>query len=159
MTDRSARRQPRFVRVANHTLRWLYRMRLGGLLGDRFLLITHVGRRSGKLHQTIVETFRHDRDRERYIIISGWGERSDWLRNIEHNPHVLLTVGGRRYAASAVRLSPAEAARELCDYAERRPRAFRYLARTLVRRGVSATEGDCQALAEVVPVLALQPQP
>lgn len=38
-----------------HAPVWLYRARLGFLLGQRFLLITHVGRSSGRRYQTVVE--------------------------------------------------------------------------------------------------------
>src|SRR5581483_6476732 len=59
---------------------WLYRLGLGRLLGERFLMLTHIGRTSGRLRQTVVEVVRHDRLSDTYIIASGWGERADWYR-------------------------------------------------------------------------------
>jgi len=38
----------------------LYRLRLGWLLGKRFMLLTHVGRRSGKVRRTILAVLRFD---------------------------------------------------------------------------------------------------
>lgn len=36
---------------------WLFRMHLGWLLGDRFMLLTHTGRKSGQPRQTILKCF------------------------------------------------------------------------------------------------------
>jgi deazaflavin-dependent oxidoreductase (nitroreductase family) len=74
----------------------LYRMGLGGLLGGRFLLLSHVGRKTGKTRQALVEVMRHDQESDRYIVASGWGERSDWLRNVQRAPEVTLVVGRRK---------------------------------------------------------------
>ena len=40
---------------------WLYQLHLGFLLGHRFLLLTHTGRRSGLLRRTVVEVVSYDR--------------------------------------------------------------------------------------------------
>jgi deazaflavin-dependent oxidoreductase (nitroreductase family) len=104
---------------------WLYRLRLGWLLGDRFLVLTHIGRTSGRARQNILEVVGHDEATDTYIIASGWGEHADWLRNIQKNRHVLVDVHGRRFEALAERLSEAAATREARDYARRHPRAFR----------------------------------
>lgn len=55
---------------------WLYRLRLGRLLGNRFLLLTHVGRKTGLPHQTVVEVASHNGTKDRYVIASGWAEAS-----------------------------------------------------------------------------------
>ena len=47
---------------------WLYRWRLGSLLGERFLLITHFGRKSGRAYRTPVEAVEHARQAGEYII-------------------------------------------------------------------------------------------
>jgi hypothetical protein len=46
---------------------WLYRLRLGWLLGNRFLLLTHVGRKTGLPHQTVVEVVSHSSTKDRGI--------------------------------------------------------------------------------------------
>ena len=58
---------------------WLYRLGLGGLLGDRFLLLTHIGRKSGQLRQNVLEVVEHDEATGAYVIASGWGDKADWL--------------------------------------------------------------------------------
>jgi sugar diacid utilization regulator len=32
----------------------------------------------------------HDEASDTYIVASGWGEKADWLRNIQKNPNVLI---------------------------------------------------------------------
>src|SRR5262245_8298015 len=51
---------------------WLYRVHLGWLLNDRFLLLTHRGRSSGLTRQTVVEVVQHDAANSVYFIASGW---------------------------------------------------------------------------------------
>ena len=136
---------------------WLFRARLGWLLGEHFLLLTHTGRKSGCPRQTVLEVIRHDPVSDTYFVVSAWGEKSDWFRNIQKNPEVIINVGRRRLEATAVRLPPEEAERELLDYARRHPAALRILTR-LVGYGVDATEAGYRALARMVPVVALRPR-
>ncbi len=74
---------------------WLYRARLGWLLGDRFLMLTHTGRKSGLPRQTVIEVVQHDKGTDTYYVVSGWGEKSDWYQNIRKSPSVTVHVGGR----------------------------------------------------------------
>jgi deazaflavin-dependent oxidoreductase (nitroreductase family) len=129
---------------------------LKGLLDDRFLLLTHIGRRSGLPRQTVLEIVHHDHATETYFIASGWGEKPDWLRNIQKMPRVVVTVGRKRFAAMAMRLSTDEAARVLLVYAQRRRRAFRALAMLIVGQRLQDTEQDCRLLAQSVPLIALR---
>ena len=61
----------------------LYRARLGWLLGDRVLLLTHTGRVSGKPRQAVIEIIRYDKVADYYLVASGFGEESDWFKNIQ----------------------------------------------------------------------------
>jgi deazaflavin-dependent oxidoreductase (nitroreductase family) len=147
----------RLLRAALRLPIWLYRAHLGWLLGKRFLMLTHIGRKSGLPHQVVLEVVRHDQATETYIIASGWGENADWLRNIQQTPAVSITTRGRRMAARAMRLSVDEAERELRDYARRHPISFRILVGLLMGRQVKGTEEDFQFLAQSLPVVALLP--
>jgi hypothetical protein len=57
--------------------RTLFRLHLGWLLMGQFLLLTHVGRKSGLPHQMILEVLLHDRAKDVYYVMAGWGEQSD----------------------------------------------------------------------------------
>lgn len=58
----------------------LYRLHLGWLLMGHFLLLTHVGRKSGLPRQTVLEVLLHDKARDVYYVLAGWGEKSDWVK-------------------------------------------------------------------------------
>ncbi|MCB0178803.1 MAG: nitroreductase family deazaflavin-dependent oxidoreductase [Anaerolineae bacterium] len=136
---------------------WLYRLRLGWLLGDRFVMLQHTGRKSGLPRYTVVEVVRHDQTSNEVIIASGWGEKSDWFQNIQKTPAVTLSLGRRRWPAQANRLPVVEAAQELADYARRHPTAFANLSKMMIGRQLEATDADCRLLAESAPLVRLVP--
>src|SRR5699024_11419300 len=61
----------------------LYRLGLGGLLGRRFVLLEHRGRRSGQIRQVVLETISVDP--EVIHVVSGYGEQAQWLRNVRRS--------------------------------------------------------------------------
>jgi deazaflavin-dependent oxidoreductase (nitroreductase family) len=155
MTKSSAPRG--LARLAFRLPIWLYRLGLGWLLGDRLLLLTHIGRKSGLPRQAVIEVVRHDPTSDTCIIASGFGAQVDWLRNIEKNPNVKVQSGGRRLEAVAERLPLDVAADELHGYAQRHPRAFRTITKRLLGRELDASAESCERLAADVPVVALRP--
>ena len=155
MTKRSAPRG--LTRLAFRLPIWLYRLRLGWLLGDRLLLLTHIGRNSGRPRQAVIEVVRHDSTTDTYIIASGFGAHVDWIRNIEKNPNVVVQSGGRRLEAVAERLPLDVAADELHGYAQRYPRAFRILTKRLLGQELDGSAESFRRLAADVPVVALRP--
>lgn len=52
---------------------YLYRAHLGFLLGHRFLVLVHEGRRSGRRHETPLEVVRYDRSTQEATVVAGWG--------------------------------------------------------------------------------------
>jgi deazaflavin-dependent oxidoreductase (nitroreductase family) len=75
----------------------LYRARLGRLLGHRFLPLTHRGRKSGKIYQTVLEVVHYDPATRESAALSAWGERADWYQNIVARPAIEVQTGGDRY--------------------------------------------------------------
>ena len=135
----------------------LYRAHLGWLLGDRFLMLTHTGRKSGLQRQVVLEVVRHEKENGIYIVASGWGEKSDWFRNVMKNPLVSIQSGTHPTKARAVRLSKKEAELELRDYYRRHPAAFRNLAKLMLGDGSSGTGADIPRLAQDIPLVAFIP--
>lgn len=133
----------------------IFRAGLGSLFGGRLILLTHVGRTSGQLRETVLEVVRHDRDLGGYIVASGWGEHAQWLQNIQHNPHVMIQPDRRRLLARAVRLPPAAAAAALAAYASRHPAAFRALSRLMIGEPLAPDAAGLARLAARVPLVAL----
>jgi deazaflavin-dependent oxidoreductase (nitroreductase family) len=134
---------------------WLYRARLGWLLGNRFLMLTHVGRNSGLPRHAVVEVVCHDKTADTYFIVSGFGEKSDWFRNICKTPNVTVYVSTRRRTCIAERVSQQEAASEFKDYARRHPTALKALSRVLGYPW-DGTEESYQRLARLLPIVTLR---
>ncbi len=112
----------------------LYRARLGFLLGPRVLMLEHVGRTSGRTRYVCLEAV--DRPAPHTIIVvSGFGERAQWLRNLRAHPRCRVSTGLRHARPAVAReLSPAEADAALARYAREHPRAWARL-----RDGIAST--------------------
>ncbi|MCC6453886.1 MAG: nitroreductase family deazaflavin-dependent oxidoreductase [Caldilineaceae bacterium] len=147
-------------------LRWflrapiqLYRLGLGSVLGGRFLLLNHTGRKSGQAHQAVVEVVAHDRATDTYYIASGWGYKANWYKNLLASPTVTIQVGRRKLSVRAETLSPEAGAQILLNYRVRHPFAARELSRLI---GLDIYSGPPEKLDEVVreslPMIALRPR-
>jgi deazaflavin-dependent oxidoreductase (nitroreductase family) len=136
---------------------WLYRLKLGWLMGNRALLLTHIGRVSGIPRNAVLEVVRFDQEEKIYYVASGFGERADWYQNITKSPEVTIQVGRREIPCTAERLSLDEAAAELEDYAQRHPSAFKGLMRLLGYKVGDSTE-SIRNLAELIPIIAFKPR-
>lgn len=85
---------------------FLYRLRIGFLLGHRMLLLEHRGRRSNLQRRVVLEVIDMP-SADTYVIVSGFGETSQWYRNLRADPHVRVSVGWHRnVAAVATLLTP-----------------------------------------------------
>jgi deazaflavin-dependent oxidoreductase (nitroreductase family) len=136
---------------------WLYRLRLSWLLGDRFLLLTHTGRKSGLLRQTVIEVVEHDQSTGIYYVVSGWGDKSDWYQNICKTPDVTLQVGGGRFRAKAEFIPREKAVEVLEDYARLHPVAFRELTGLFLGERLQPGSDAPRRLAEKMPMVAFHP--
>jgi deazaflavin-dependent oxidoreductase (nitroreductase family) len=112
------------TRTLMRTPIWLYRAGAGGLLGSRFLMLEHIGRKSGLTRNVVLEVIGHPTP-DSYLVASGFGEQAQWFRNIEANPQVRVYAGGRGPSRATARvLSRQEADHALGEYARRHPRAW-----------------------------------
>jgi deazaflavin-dependent oxidoreductase (nitroreductase family) len=136
---------------------WLYRIHLGRLLGNRFLLLTHLGRKSGLPRQVVLEVLRHDRTTDTYIIASAWGAKANWFQNIQQTPEVVIHAGRRRLAATATRLSMEAAEREVRTYAQRHPLAFLW-GFPLIFGVRPRTDAEFHRFAQFIPIVAVRPK-
>ena len=154
-------RQPRSPRVLVLIIFrlpvWAYRLHLGWLLGQRLVMITQRGRRTGKIRRTVVEVLRHDPATGEFIVGSGYGKTSDWYRNIRSTPTLQIHVGGRRFTPTQRFLTPAEVYKEFEDYESRHPRVARTLA-GMIGLEYDGSEGQRRTLASEFPMIALSPQ-
>lgn len=137
---------------------WLYRAHLGWLLGERFLRLTHIGRKSGQPHQTVLEVVDHERATDSYIVTSGWGEKSDWYQNVLRTPQVVIDVGRRHLNVTAEHLTIDEAEQWLFNYAQAHPHTFQGLTKFMTGQTLGTTRADCRRVAEAIPVIAFRPR-
>lgn len=75
---------------------WLYRCGLGRLLGHRFVLLTHVGRRTGRLRRTVLEVMEYRASGPEFVVMCAFGRSANWLRNIEAAPDAEIITGPDR---------------------------------------------------------------
>ncbi len=168
MNERPTATNDRFTAFFSRMLRarwfvrapiWLYRARLGALMGSRMLLLEHVGRMSGARRYAVLEVVDHPGPK-RYIVVSGWGKGSQWFRNVTAEPRVRLGLGSHGPApATAHVLGPDEAEAVFERYAVMHPKAWKRLAPTLPRLmagelGDSAGDISPATAARVLPVVA-----
>ena len=114
--------------------RWLLRApipvfrRAGSLLGGRFLLLEHRGRRSGQLRYVVLEVVH--REPGALVVISGYGPTAQWYRNIVADQRVRIWCGGiRRAEANAVPMRAEHGTAILESYRHHHPLAARVLGR------------------------------
>ena len=63
----------------------LYNHGLGWMMGKRFMMLTHVGRRSGKVYRSVLAVGSFDPKTREIKAISPW-DSSNWFRNIQATP-------------------------------------------------------------------------
>ena len=136
---------------------WIYRLRLGWLLGHRMLLLTHKGRVSGKDRTAMLEVIKYEKVSNTHYVASGFGEKSDWYQNIIKTPNVTIQAGGKKYPVQAVSLPSDEARKVFIEYAHEHPKAIKNLAK-LVGYEIGDTEEEMIAFLELLPVVAFHPK-
>lgn len=102
---------PDLQQLANALVRLAWRLGLGWLVGRRLLLLTTVGRSSGRLHRVPVDfVFRGGT----FYVRSTAGEATDWCRNLAAQPVCTTQTWPGPKAARARRITDPD---ELADVA------------------------------------------
>lgn len=130
---------------------WIYRLGLGSLMGKKFLLLTHQGRKTGLQRQTVLEIIHSEPADGEYFVVSGFGTRSHWYQNIKANPIVTIQVGQKTMKATAEQLSPEEASKLMLEYAQKYPGNLKALA-TLIGYEIEHTKEGYLAFGREIPV-------
>ena len=136
---------------------WLYRARLGGLLGGRFVLGHHTRRTSGLARQVVVEVVERESATGAVVVAAGFGPRTQWYRNLLATPDARVELGWRRHTVRAEPLTRDEAGATMLRYARRHPRSGRTLAHYM---GFPAPtdERGYRELGRALPMLRLVPR-
>ncbi|MHB8680863.1 MAG: nitroreductase family deazaflavin-dependent oxidoreductase [Acidimicrobiales bacterium] len=139
----------------------VYRLRGGWLLGHRFLLLTHVGRRTGTRHQTVLEVVQYNPASSEAVVMSGFGRSAQWLKNLEAGRAAHVTIGRRSFDARYRRLDANEAMIAFAEYERRnrwaRPIVHRVLS-WLLGWHYSGSPTDLSKLVDQLPLIVLSPE-
>jgi deazaflavin-dependent oxidoreductase (nitroreductase family) len=138
----------------------LYDWNLGWIFGRRFLLLTHLGRRSGRRYRTMLEVIGSRPATEELLVVAALGRSANWYRNLQAGGAVEVAVGRDRFRPLSRTLPEDEAIGALAEY-EKRNR----LVTPLIRRVLSwlvgwrydgSNEGRRRRVGEL-PVVAFRP--
>jgi deazaflavin-dependent oxidoreductase (nitroreductase family) len=135
----------------------LYYLHLGWLLGHRFLLLTHKGRKTGRARQTVLEVVLYEPTTRESVVVSAWGAKADWYRNLLEGPAIEVRTGRERYTPVQRFLTPEEAYAAFVDYELRHPWAARVFAK-LFGYPVGGSEAARRTFVEPMRLVAFRPQ-
>ncbi len=131
-----------------------YKLGLGPLIGKQVLVLTTIGRKTGKARQTPLG-YGYDAATSTYHVVAGWDGRTDWYRNLKANPKAHVQVGKLHFDCAA-EFVPIEGCMEMLRAADR----VNPLARRIWRRwtGVpfDGTEAGLRLAAAHFPAVALK---
>jgi deazaflavin-dependent oxidoreductase (nitroreductase family) len=121
-------------------------------------MLTHTGRKSGLPHQTVIEVVKHDKVTCTYYVVSGWGEKSDWYRNIRRTPQVNVHAGKRIFQTTAEFIPIEKAIKVVNDYAQKHPIAFNELSVVFFGERMKSVSDAPRRIAEKMPMVAFHYQ-
>jgi deazaflavin-dependent oxidoreductase (nitroreductase family) len=131
----------------------LFRARLGFLLGRRFLMLEHTGRKSGQTRRTVLEVVASHPDA--VYVAAAWGEKAQWLQNVRANAEVVVYHGSTRFRANAEPVTADEARGLMAEYARRYPRALGRLAAFMLDDPGKTPAEQAERVAAQVPMVRL----
>ena len=114
--------------------KWLFKVPIlfykAGLpmFGDFILLLTTTGRKTGKPRYTPLEYHREGKS-GCFIIMAGWGGKTDWMLNVLANPRVHVQVGRNHFDAVAEKMSDDEVAEWLFHVVQVNPGSIKIWSR------------------------------
>ena len=131
---------------------YFYRFKLGFLLGERFIRLGHWGRKSGALKETVIEVIDQDKANRKLFSASGFGEKSQWFKNISVNDSVFITLRNTQYKATARVLSADEAKDVLLRYVKAHPKSIKAVAK-LSGYDIDGSEQDVIDFSQIVKIV------
>ena len=138
---------------------WIYKMGFTGwerAVGAQWMLITTVGRKSGKPRDAMVDVMDYDKVTDTYYVEAAYGSRADWYRNIQANPRFEAQVGRRKFHATATPLSNEDAGELMVKFFRAKPA---YTRSVMAMVGIKFEgEEELRALGSKVTLLAIHPE-
>jgi deazaflavin-dependent oxidoreductase (nitroreductase family) len=146
---------PKFIlRLIHWPPRLAYAVGLGPLMGHVVLLLTTIGRRSGKLRVTPLQ---YEDINGKIYLGAALGQKADWFRNIQANPKVEVRVKSRRFSGSAETITDPK---QIADFLEIRLRRHPRMIGAMLRTEgltVPPTRSDLERYATQLALVAITP--
>ena len=135
--------------------RFVYAIGLGPLQGRVVLLLTTIGRKSGKQRVTPLQYEVVDGD---YYVASARSTKADWLRNIQANPEVDVQVKSRRFHGLAEIITTTDRIADFLELRlERHPKMVGAMMRSDGLRS-TPTRGQLESYAAKRAMVIIRPQ-
>ena len=109
------------------------------------------------LRETVLEVIRYDPATKESVVLSGWGKKADWYRNIRVRPAMEVRTGGERYVPEYRFLAPEDNHTEITDCERRHLLAVRIFAQVF-GYPLGATESVRQEFASSLRLVAFRPR-
>jgi deazaflavin-dependent oxidoreductase (nitroreductase family) len=125
-------------------------------------LLVHLGRRTGERHETVLEVMEYRENGPELIVMSAFGRKADWLRNIEAMRYAETTVGSRHFMAAHRILDSDEAVRVVRCYEQRNRFAapiIRIVLSRLLGWSYHGLDPERRRLVAQLPLVGLYPRP
>jgi len=139
----------------------LYRIGLGWMLGKRFLAVTHRGRKTGRLRETVLEVLVFDPDNEESVVVSAYGTRADWYRNLKAQPALKVRTGRMSYVPEQRFLTPEQSREAVVRFSHRHPWEMKLVPRVLPAIGGAVppdADLDPVDMLASLPMVAFRPK-
>jgi deazaflavin-dependent oxidoreductase (nitroreductase family) len=134
----------------------LYRAGWGWLfLGHTFLVLTHVGRKTGQPHATAAMVLAEEKTIGEVVICSVWGPHADWIRNLRAHPALDVQIGRTTFVPEHRFLTDEEAFAVGAEFRRCHPWRVRLITRVL---GVDLrSDAGIRDFTATRPFVALRP--
>lgn len=136
----------------------LARLGLAGwesMLGLEWMLLTTRGRKSGKKRYAMVDVLFYERETDTYFIEAGFGETSDWYRNLQTTPVFEAQVKRCKFQARAETILDDQKVDIIINFVRQRPLYAKAVMKSI---GVSfASEEELRQMALDWSLLAIHP--
>lgn len=150
------RRPGRLARVVMRMPLPLYHRGWGRLLDHTFLVITHLGRKTGKRRETVAMALAYDAQTREVIVCSAWGANSDWIRNIRARTALQIQIGHDSYQPVQRFLTEDESVEVATEFRRRHPWRTRVLA-SILGWGDLSSESAVREFVRRRPFLSFRP--
>ena len=98
---------------------YLYKWGLGWMFGKRFVSFEHIGRKSGKHYQSVVEVVEIEKETGNVIVVAGYGNQAQWYKNLKQMSTTSIQLGSKKLTAKVEMISPEDGADIMLRYTNR----------------------------------------